>query len=58
MTEFQYAPCCYSALFGMLEYALISESEESGGSVIGQSLAGFIDGVFSKWKKTAGGLGL
>lgn len=58
MTEFQYAPCCYSALFGMLEYALISESEESGGSVIGQSLAGFIDGVFSRWKKTAGGLGL
>ena len=58
MTEFQYAPCCYSALFGMLEYALISESEESGGFGIGQSLAGFIDGVFSKWKKTAGGLGL
>ena len=57
MTEFQYAPCCYSALFGMLEYALLAETEESGGG-LGQSLAGFFDGVFSKWKKTAGGLGL
>ena len=58
MTEFQSAPCCYSALFGMLEYALISESEDSGRFGIGQSLVGFIDGVFSKWKKTAGGLGI
>ena len=58
MTEFQSAPCCYSALFGMLEYALISESEDSSRFGIGQSLVGFIDGVFSKWKKTAGGLGI
>lgn len=52
MNGFTSAPPCYTALWGMLKYAVAGENDSPDRRTISDALVGIFDGVINQWNNT------